>query len=669
MSAYLTTAPGALRSRVIDALAYGAAAWSAYAAIETLFTVVVKRLITPWLFAPPHPAFVLFLLVAFPIAGAILVGALSAIFRSVAPRSIAALTVAIAFAANGVLVMRGGSLVLLGICTLIVVVAAIARQGWLLAPWATALLVVVPVAIIRDVVNQRGFAIKAAATCITLFAIVAAAWFGRRNMLLLKPLPLFAISAAATLMGMAIPAPRPRHDPPSAQAARAGMPNVVIVVMDTVRADHTSLFGYGRKTTPFLESLAGRATLFPHAYAPGNMTLSSHASLFTGKYPSAHGAHFDENWEFGRPLSAASQTLAENLSARGYATAAVVANYPYLGTGFGLDRGFQFLDARLPNMPFGYPWPHFIRWVHYLRWPLALAVGSLMDIPRRLQSRTRSADEINASAFSWMDSSVRRGRPFFLFVNYMDAHAPCMPPPPYDRQFGAERFTYPVNIVRRLEDDMVAGKLRVTADERREIIDRYDASLAFLDHSIAALVGRLEALNAYDNTLLVITSDHGESIGEHGAMAHGWNVYQEEIHIPLLVKAPKERDGRIENTMASLTDIWKLVDGTWPSSSYVVSESFPMRGAESRDLFRHPGRTVIASDAKLILNLRGAAELYDLTSDPNESHNLAPGDRRAPQLAKLLQDWRAQTAAAAIGAHKKIDRETEDTLRSLGYVH
>lgn len=649
---------------MLQAAESGAALWAAYAAVETIFAVLLRRVINAWLFVPPHPAFALFLLILFPLIGALLTVAGAAVLRRVPPPTIAAWTLAIAFVANTSVVLRGGSRALTLGCALIILIATTTRLRRFAAPWATALLLVVPVALVCDIFHQRTFTIKAAVSATAVLLILGLAWLAKGDRAMWRLLPLFAISACATLAGMALHVPSPRHDAPTAAPPRQAAPNIVIIVMDTVRADHTSLYGYARNTTPFLRSFAAGATLFRHAYAPGNMTLSSHASLFTGQYPSSHGAHYDDDWEFGRPLSASTPTLAETLSARGYSTASVASNYGYLGTGFGLDRGFQYHDARPPDMPFGFPW------AHYLRWPVAIATGSVVALPLRTRLFTRGAEQINESAFFWLASSVRRGRPFFLFVNYMDAHSPCIPPPPFDHAFARTMYRYPVNIVLQLIGDMIKGKLRVTDDQRHEIIDRYDSSLAYIDHSIGALVARLQSLGIYDNTLLVITADHGESFGEHGAISHGWNLYEEEIRIPLLIKAPGQRDARVETGMISLVDIWKLVGGSPPSAAQVIGESFPMRGAWSHDAFRRPGRAVITQESKFIENVHMPPELYDLTTDLAEVRNLAArAPDRVAESRKALEEWRARIAAAKLAGQKKIDPETERTLRSLGYIH
>jgi arylsulfatase A-like enzyme len=210
------------------------------------------------------------------------------------------------------------------------------------------------------------------------------------------------------------------------QAKTGQRPNVVLIVMDTVRADHTSVYGYDRDTTPFLRELAKEATLYTRAFAVSDFTLPTHASMFTGLYPRTHGAYYaPPNYPNGLPLSQRFTTMAEVLQANGYRAAGIVANAGYLSTSMGFSQGFELFDSRLPErVAAPSRSPYLRRRVHEL---LDRFVSTADFEPT-----TRRAQEINHEAETFLNQV---DGPFFLFLNYMDAHNPYAPPPPFDRQY------------------------------------------------------------------------------------------------------------------------------------------------------------------------------------------------------------------------------------------
>jgi hypothetical protein len=205
----------------------------------------------------------------------------------------------------------------------------------------------------------------------------------------------------------------------------AGSPNILWIVMDTVRADHLSVYGYERDTTPNLKKLSGEATLYLKPIAPSDLTLSSHASMFTGLYPSQHGAHYFPDSAWGRSLAADFHTLAEILAEKGYSTISVAANHVFLGPGFHLDQGFRHYEG----------WSSVPLFRGYcLRTALRPLVARLLSYAEVDEFRVLAGD-INRSIFHLLDELKGKGEPFYLFINYMDAHRPYLPPPPYDSRY------------------------------------------------------------------------------------------------------------------------------------------------------------------------------------------------------------------------------------------
>lgn len=409
----------------------------------------------------------------------------------------------------------------------------------------------------------------------------------------------------------------------SLPAPGAGQPNVLLIVLDTVRADRLSLYGYARGTTPFLARLGEQSTVFTQAISTSSWTLPSHASLFTGLSPHQHGAHGDR-------LRTQDATIAEVFAAHGYRTAGFTANTIMTQRRTGLDRGFQHYDDLFSSLidaasrtTFGRRLARFAPRFGYHDWP-----------------GRKNAAAINRSFLAWLDS---RGtdRPFFAFLNYFDAHGPYLPP----REFAARFSSHPDALVTRRPFDGWAYTGEPVDPALSEMeSDAYDASLAYLDAQLQLLFEQLQARGLADNTLLVITSDHGESIFEHGALGHSINLYREALHIPLLLRLPGKvpaglRDSRpvdLTAVPATLLDI-AGVSAPWPSASLAPFQP-QLSGTAARplaELAHNPDapkhwpnqngwlKSLVTDRWHLILHQSGRAELFDWQADPKELHDLA----------------------------------------------
>jgi arylsulfatase A-like enzyme len=278
---------------------------------------------------------------------------------------------------------------------------------------------------------------------------------------------------------------------------------------------------------------------------------------------------------------------------------------------------------------------------------------------------------------------ARRGSPFFVFVNFMDAHAPYAPPPPFRDLFPGRRpGTSSAKLTDRLVEDMKRGRLHVPPAERSHLVSQYDGGIAYIDSCLEDLLETLRRQGVYENTLVIITSDHGESFGERGLVDHGNALYQNEIRVPLIVKYPGQREKAVRTEVVSLTDLFPTILAVVGverhanvhgqdlrlaarrSDPPVFSEAFPPRLGRIE-------RTIVVGSLKLIVSRDGKRQLYDLSRDPDETRNLFSGGR-APRLGQGLQDaldrWATTLPRPPGQRPATLDEETLRRLRSLGYL-
>lgn len=427
-------------------------------------------------------------------------------------------------------------------------------------------------------------------------------------------------------------------------------PNVILITLDTVRAEHLGCYGYPRPTSPHIDAFAAVATRYAQAITTAPWTVPAHASLFTGKYPFEHGAHSlrvthpAENNVCPLPLEHI--TLAEALQSEGYATGAFVANVGYLSPWTQLHQGFATYQVQ-----WGY------------------------------------ADRVNADVRPWLERN--RNQPFFLFVNYMDAHRPYntrprpgfLDPPAVQDQG---------QLLDRLIEATLPGHKPPPDDLVQQVIDQYDTAIANLDEQIGVLLDWLRQLGLYDHSLIVLTSDHGEYFGEHGLVEHSKDVYQPALWVPLILKAPGQSAGQLRAQRISLAAVPGLVfahlpdairrrhEATFalPPDAPVLAENYFSR---TKDLFdRRWGarfdrvRTAIYDGPlKYIHSSDGRHELYNLQDDPAEARNLlALEDEQARRLARRLEAFQAARPRASAGrlAPGQLSAEQLRVLRSLGYL-
>lgn len=457
--------------------------------------------------------------------------------------------------------------------------------------------------------------------------------------------------------------------PPSGSRTQArGSPNIVVIVLDTVRADHTSIYGYERRTTPGLEAFVRRypsATIYPNAFAPSNWTAPSHASLLTGLMPSAHHVHSGTAGAILRSTVAsatlrADRTLAEALRRRGYRTAAIVANAFLLRIG-GLQRGFDLFvkpDAVRPLSSLG---EHARAWL----FPGAFS-WAIKPYP--------AAGAVFGRALGVLSECDGGG--CFVVVNLMEAHSPYLAPREFAGSFSNDESTRPYR----------DASMRDSEGEIARKVAGYDEEILGLDAALSKFLTRMERSGLVEDAWIFITSDHGEAFGEHGSASHGSSVYNEQIRVPLVVKPPlgvelPEPTGE----PVGLLDVASTIGGIGGSPSFGVGHDLRSARASPRmiriefygelrdDPERYgktaiePAQAVVGRSYKLIAR-EGRRELYDVLRDPGERSNLAgSGQSAIRRLATRLIDFDEMRSSslpdvAAPGIGQKAE------LEALGYI-
>ncbi len=402
---------------------------------------------------------------------------------------------------------------------------------------------------------------------------------------------------------------------------RAGWPrkeirNVLLISIDTCRADYLGCYGYRRKITPNIDAVAKESILFENVVVSVPLTLPSHSSMLTGTTPLYHGVHNNVGYRLGQ----SSLSLAEVLRDKGFVTGAIVSTF-ILDSRFGLDQGFDTYNDRFEE---------------------ELNTAGIVE---------RKGGEASRFAIEWLEK--HKNDKFFLFLHYYDPHYTYDPPQPFASSF---------------KDNLYAGEV------------------AYTDYCIGQVIDKLKELGIYDSTLLIITGDHGEMLGEHGESEHGFFIYESAIKVPLIFRLPgrhkpkniKELVGLIDivPTVCSLLGIElpSQVEGMNLSSyfsgrtasgreRYIYSESFyPAEGLQCNPLLG-----AVTDRWKYIETTR--PELYDVIEDPNEQHNLFVQQPHRARLMKAeLMEILEGRSAATENARMVLDEQTRQRLASLGYI-
>lgn len=447
---------------------------------------------------------------------------------------------------------------------------------------------------------------------------------------------------------------------PGARAAKPSRPDIVVIVLDTVRPDHLSCYGHTRSTTPFLDKLVSSARVYGNAYSTSCWTYPAHASLFTGLYAISHGTH----WEHLR-ADDKQVTLAEILRGKGYQTLGLCEN-PTLTPGLGFAQGFERFVSPSPLL------------------------GRRKDTCAELEKALTTAGN----------------GPLFLFVNLFAAHHPYNSSRQFFKLFLTEQdYAKAYNI--DLVETIIKGKKLLTAEWLTHLAEHYDAEIRYVDYQIECLVAALKAHGRWDNTVFIVTSDHGENLGEHDLVDHQLVLYEPVVRIPLIIHYPDQfQPGTREDRCVQIIDIFPTVltlagiePGEFPSPGccLLTGQLSPDRDILC-ELYLHKALTIPSADAsaeewahprvrrfrrrlkalrvgpmKYIQGSDGTEELFDLASDPGETRSLAAN----PALASALQRMRARLAACLLRFSEyripspddpQTDEGADQVLKSVGYL-
>ncbi len=412
-------------------------------------------------------------------------------------------------------------------------------------------------------------------------------------------------------------------------------PSFLVVSMDTTRADHLGVYGYQRDTTPHLDALAARGLVFDQMISVSENTLISHASMFTGLVPAAHGAtHVGD----GQSLPPAAVTIAQDFQHAGYQTAGFVAHGDWLNAAFGMDRGFE-----------------------------------------TFSSAYRDADSVLAEAAAWLEARDR-DRPFLLFVHLFDVHSDAGPRP-YEAPAGFEgRYTSGYKgpwqdwDKQRVQGSaflnaVSEGHVELQPADLAHMVDQYDEGLAATDAALGAFMDG-PAREALDQAFVLVSADHGEELGDHGRMLHG-SFYDEVVRIPGILAAPRRRPDslgppRVVTEQVRLIDVrptlLALAELPRPARCQGVSLASWLRGART-NCPSGPAAVyhqVLRMGGFKLLRDRNGSRLYNLELDPGERSDLS-GDPAHKQ--------RFQTMVAELNEMRARDTALGEELQSLGESH
>lgn len=423
----------------------------------------------------------------------------------------------------------------------------------------------------------------------------------------------------------------------STETSTSKKPNVLFILIDTLRADHLTYAGYSRDTSPNLDALAKESTQYQYAYSGSSWTAPSVATIFTALPPSVHGmmppnSRTKAASKFSFKLGSDVTTIAEALKGQGYKTAAVTAN-EWISEKFGYSQGFDYFFMK-----------------------------SRME-----------AEGVNQKAFKVIDKLLSPNEPYFLYLHYMDPHDPYKAPAPFNTYFQQP-----------LDDPRYQPR-------ERELIRQYDNEIRYVDSKIGEMLAYMRSKHLLDNTTIVVTSDHGEQFKERGNVGHGYTLHDEEIRIPLLIKTPGQKEGKIVSTPVSHMDIFPTLlqlSGV-PKIAEHIGVSLVSNEGHKRDVGiisevsrRYNLKAVVTEDRKKLigeyevtvglyapLHSEKSLRLFDLKADPFEEKGtelLNSQDQSSKDYFGVLEKLERDSRKYRVDTMEMSD-ETLDELKSLGY--
>jgi signal transduction histidine kinase/arylsulfatase A-like enzyme len=444
-------------------------------------------------------------------------------------------------------------------------------------------------------------------------------------------------------------------------ATTTNRPNVMLVTIDSLRADHVGFAGYAKAHTPTLDRLAAQGTYFSNTIVNQPGSNPSHASILTGTYPTTHGirSHMVDM------LSDDVPTIAESFAMQGYVTAGIFSWLSFEPAYSGLDRGFQVYTDMTVNRPAYLADSRTSTLAAtYKRLKTMLALPGAMDRQMALSEQVEEqldgkADVTTDGVIEWLrehQSKARtNGQPFFLWVHYFDPHYPYTPPPPFDEiepDDCADCLDGGMPTIRKIEAELTPD---FSPAQINRLLQYYDGEIAFTDREFGRLLDTMRTIGLDQNTLLVVLGDHGESFGEHDQWLHGQSLHGAEINVPMIMRFPQRLpSGKVVDAVAQQIDvaptILELLDMPIPEKvegrSLVPLIFGEEAGAERYGVAELGDRSIVSlvtREWRLLKNTRdGAVELYRVVEDPDDQRDLADAEPEVlAELEQLLEEWRA----------------------------
>jgi arylsulfatase A-like enzyme len=503
-----------------------------------------------------------------------------------------------------------------------------------------------------------------------LLVWVGLGYLGRRFVKRLIPagrrvvvLNLFALVAFFTVVGPLGISGMESDRIPVRTAQSATSPNVVLICVDALRPDHMSVYGYDRDTTPNLQRFADGATVFNNAYSHGNRTIIAMPSLFTGLYPSFHGAV--GKGKVMIPLPESRTTMAQVCRDVGYTTVGAMSNV-FLKTPYGLTKGFDRIED-----------------FQLMRFTLsvyrALVKLGLIEKPPYTYYAP-DATVVTDTGLEWLDR-VKDG-PFFLFLHYMDVHHPYTPPAEFETMFDT--------VIDAVDRDMLFTKTRamvrnpppleLPADELRRLVDLYDACIRYTDEEIGRFLYELESLDLERETVVIFTADHGDEFLDNGSLYHTNLAIEALIRVPLIVgRYPLPDAGRRVKSMVRHVDVLptvaELVGGETPMAIHGGSFLPLLRGeyvpvAEYSIAEGDFCKSLNKGNWKIMyVDSTDSYQLFDLAADPKGLVDVSERyPRKTAELKAIVEDYLARVEELQTGEHKELSEDQIRELKALGYI-
>ena len=432
--------------------------------------------------------------------------------------------------------------------------------------------------------------------------------------------------------------------------------NVILISLDTLRPDHLGCYGHARDTSPTLDALAARGVRFADASSAAPWTLPAHTTMFTGLYPSHHGVK-----DYSHRLRDEALTLAEILQARGFQTWAVINTWNLADPRFGVFQGFAPEDL------------HYVRETAPGKQGAQVVLNTGREVVRLARERLERRDP---------------ARPFFLVAHFYDAHTDFTPDPEYRARFVSPYSGRLDGSTAQLYALREHG-LVLAEDDLRFLREMYDAEIRQLDDLLAGFLAYLAEEGLDQDTLLVVTSDHGEEFQEHGGLLHGRTQFEELLRVPLILAGPGVPEGRVVEAPVSLVDLMPTVLGRLGIEAPPGLDGLDL--AQAWDGARLPERVLFGEadhnnkvDGQPVIDIKRSARrgahklhldrhtgtytLFDLARDPREQRDLLPGaGTELEPLRAALERFLAGGVAGAESGQALSEEELE-LLRKLGYA-